>query len=262
MNYSLFRSDARARLKGQWGTAALIVLVFSLLSAAVEGFGFMFDGDAFSLIGSIVFIIVSGPLTYGFYNVFTKINRGKKADVGDLFIGFNEDTGNKINAGVSIYIYTFLWSLLFLIPGIVASYSYSMTYYIMIDNPKLSSKEAITKSKEMMRGHKMQLFMLDLSFIGWIILGILSLGIGLIWVYAYMQAAHARFYEALAGVPSQSEETENSTTIKNENEVSPFAQSGDADVIYRLKCDKCGAAETHTQKATTCPYCGGTMHEA
>jgi len=261
MNYSLIRQDARERLRGNWGIGALVVLVYSLLSTAVEGIGFIFPGDVFSLIGSIIFIIVCGPLNYGLKFVFTKVNRKEKSDVGDLFCGFNGNFSNKISAGVSIYIYTFLWSLLLIIPGIVASYSYSMTYYIMIDNPNMNANDAIKRSKEMMKGHKMQLFMLDLTFIGWILLGILSLGIGMFWVSAYMETARARFYEALAGTPNTIETEESTSTVKSESDVKPYTETSDANVIYRLKCDTCGATETHTNKVTECPYCGGTMRE-
>ena len=262
MNYSLIRQDARERLRGNWGTGALIVLVYALLSTAIEGIGFVFPGDAFSLIGTIAFIIVCGPLNYGLAYCFTKINRKNKTDVGDLFNGFNNNFSNKISAGVSIYVFTFLWSLLLIIPGIIASYSYSMTYYIMIDNPNMSSSDAIKKSKEMMKGHKMQLFMLDLTFIGWILLGILSLGIGMFWVNAYMETAHARFYEALAGTPEQAQtESEESTTVISADTIKPYTETSDANVVYKLKCDTCGATETHTQKSSDCPYCGGKMKE-
>lgn len=258
MNYSLLRSDARERLKGNWGTAVLTVLVYMVLSIAMEGLGFV-AGDLLSLIGSIVFIIAYGPLQYGLNSVFLKINRKQKTEMSDLFTGFSSDIGNKINAGVSIYLFTFLWSLLLIIPGIVASYSYSMTYFIMLDNPKMRSSDAIKKSKEMMKGHKMELFCLDLTFIGWILLSVLTLGIGMLWVSAYMTTARARFYEAISGSTGVTEEVE--TEVKNADEVAPYTEDPDATQIYRLKCNDCGATETHTQKTSTCPYCGSTMTE-
>ena len=256
MNYALIRSDARDRLKGNWGTAVLTVLVYSLLSTAIEGIGFVMN-EAVSLIGSILFVLVVGPLQYGQATVFLKINRRKKTEMSELFYGFNDNVGNKMMAGVWISIYTFLWSLLFIIPGIVAYYSYSMTYYLMIDNPKLEGKEAITKSKEMMKGHKMELFCLDLTFIGWMILSIFTFGIGMLWVSAYMNTAHARFYEAISGNTGVEKEME----IKQTSEVGGQTETGDATVVYNLKCDQCGATETHTEKTTACPYCDGTMKE-
>ena len=90
---------------------------------------------------------------------------------------------------ILIAIFTFLWSLLFIIPGIVKAYSYAMTPYIVHDNPEMPVRECIRQSQRMMKGYKMKLFLLDLSFIGWILLGIFSFGIGLLWVLPYMETA-------------------------------------------------------------------------
>ena len=97
------------------------------------------------------------------------------------------------------YIYTFLWSLLFLIPGIVKSYSYALAPYIKQDDMgrNRGANAYITKSREMMDGYKGQLFLLDLSFIGWYLVGALCLGIGVFFVYPYHQVARANFYEEL-----------------------------------------------------------------
>ena len=94
-------------------------------------------------------------------------------------------------------IYTFLWSLLLLVPGIIKSISYSMTYYIMRENPGMSGEQAIQRSMAMMRGHKMQYFLLILSFIGWAILALIPAGLGFIWLIPYMYTAQAAFYEEL-----------------------------------------------------------------
>lgn len=91
--------------------------------------------------------------------------------------------------------YTLLWSLLLIIPGIVKACSYAMTPYILYDNPKLQGNAAIELSMRMMRGHKMKLCVLYLSFIGWFLLCILTLGIGFLWLKPYVQASKAAFYE-------------------------------------------------------------------
>ena len=98
-----------------------------------------------------------------------------------------------------VQIYIMLWTLLFYIPGIVKSYSYAMTPYILLDKPELSATDAITESRKMMNGHKMELFILDLSFIGWILLSLLTCGILFLYVAPYMQAARAEFYRTLKG---------------------------------------------------------------
>ncbi|MBO6019888.1 MAG: DUF975 family protein [Clostridia bacterium] len=101
--------------------------------------------------------------------------------------------------GLLQYIFIFLWSLLFIIPGIVKMYSYSMSYYLAINHPDWDWKQCIDESRRIMDGNKWKLFVLDLSFIGWYIVGMLACGIGVLWVYPYNEAARAEFYQELTG---------------------------------------------------------------
>ena len=96
-------------------------------------------------------------------------------------------------------LYVVLWSLLFIIPGIIASYSYAMTSFILAENPEMDANEAIGRSKEMMYGNRWRLFCLHFSFIGWDILATLTLGIGNLWLVPYKQAASAAFYREVSG---------------------------------------------------------------
>ncbi len=96
-------------------------------------------------------------------------------------------------------LYTLLWSLLFIIPGIIASYSYAMTGYILAEHPELTAGEAIALSKEMMSGNRFRLFCLQFSFIGWSILCLFTFGIGNLWLRPYRQAATAAFYREISG---------------------------------------------------------------
>lgn len=96
-------------------------------------------------------------------------------------------------------LFIFLWALLLIIPGIIASYSYAMTDYILAENPDISPNEAITRSKKMMSGNRWRLFCLNFSFIGWDILCILSCGIGSLWINPYKNAALADFYREISG---------------------------------------------------------------
>ena len=114
--------------------------------------------------------------------------------MSQIFKGFNH-FGKTLIIYILVNIYVILWSLLLIIPGIIAGYKYSMTYYILVDNPEISASEAITKSKEMMNGNKAKLFWLLLSFIGWYFLSIISGGIGFIWLVPYVSASTATFYE-------------------------------------------------------------------
>ena len=96
-------------------------------------------------------------------------------------------------------IYTLLWSLLFIIPGIIAAYSYAMTDYILAEHPGMTASEAIDTSREMMSGNRWRLFCLQFSFIGWSILVALTFGIGNLWLNPYRQAAEAAFYREISG---------------------------------------------------------------
>jgi uncharacterized membrane protein len=113
-----------------------------------------------------------------------------------IFEGFN-DFGRSFVAVLLTSIYILLWTLLLIIPGIIAGLSYSMVYFILAENPTISPMDAIRQSKEMMYGHKTEMFMLSLSFIGWCLLGVLSLGIGFLWIGSYMQTSMAIFYQEL-----------------------------------------------------------------
>lgn len=96
-------------------------------------------------------------------------------------------------------IYILLWSLLLIIPGIIASYSYAMTEFILAEDPNLTASEAIARSKEMMCGNRWRLFCLQFSFIGWQILCVFTLGIGNLWLNPYIQTATAAFYREISG---------------------------------------------------------------
>lgn len=262
MNYSVIRKNARESLANKWGIAVLCFIVYGLISTAVEG-AFWFS-EALALLGSIAFMFIVGPLEYGFNNTLVRIKQGKQAEISDLFKGFN-DFSRTMAVGISIYIRTFLWSLLFIIPGIVASYSYSMAYFIMIDDPKISPDEAIKKSKSIMEGNKWKLFCLDFSFIGWMIACVFTLGIGMLWLVPYMRMARVHFYEEITGsilkeADSTVDETERETVVKKEDEIDPYTPSSSTE-LYNLRCDKCGASETDNVKQKECNYCGGIMQE-
>lgn len=91
-------------------------------------------------------------------------------------------------------LFIWLWSLLFIVPGIIAAYRYRLAPYLMAENPNLGIREAVNMSKELMAGHKWRLFCLNLSFIGWGILSALTCGIGDLWLNPYIYAANAAFY--------------------------------------------------------------------
>ncbi len=179
------RLAARQTLKGNWTNAVLATLVFTLISAAA---------------GSIPFagLLVVCPLEFGYMLCFLRMVRGEDSSemVGDQFNVFNR-YGRVLGTSLLRFLYILLWTLLLIIPGIVKSYAYAMTPYVMNDHPELGADECIHESRMMMQGYKWKLFCLDLSFIGWAILCIFTMGIGLLWLQPYIEASYAKFYNEL-----------------------------------------------------------------
>jgi len=168
-----------------------MVFVVSIIIAAVMSSNAAFIG-----------FILSGPALVGFsvYLLDVVENDKSKGDQLELLLaGVKNNFANALIAFILQMIFVFLWSLLFLIPGIIKALAYSQVFYVLAEDPSLSPTEALSKSQELMRGHKMRLFWLSLTFIGWFILGILTFGIGLIFVIPYYQTTMAYFYVDLRG---------------------------------------------------------------
>lgn len=194
MTRQQIKAMARAQLGNQiFGNTWLIAVVVAVIQMAIS-----YLVNAIPGIGQIAALLLSGPVAYGVSAMFLKQTRtGEKMDIGDIFNGFREDFSNTFLIGLMTTIFTMLWSLLFIIPGIVKALSYSMAMYIKVDHPDYDWKQCIDESQRMMQGHKGELFVLNLSFIGWMIVGACCAGIGGFWVNAYMQAATSQFYENL-----------------------------------------------------------------
>lgn len=180
------KDRALASLKGKWGTGALATLVYLIVAVGVS----------FIPMVSMVSQLVTIPLGWGFSVLFLSIARQQQVGVGNLFDGFS-DYGRVFFTQLLVGIYTFLWALLLIVPGIIKGYSYALTPYILRDEPELKYNAAIERSMQMMQGHKMELFLLHLSFLGWWLLCILTLGIGLLWLSPYQSTTQAHFYEVL-----------------------------------------------------------------
>ena len=191
---SVFRANARAQLGGNiFANTWLMALVVCLIQSLILGVG--------SSLAGVVAILVGGFLAFGLARVFLQLVRGQKdkVDIADLFCGTDEFV-SLIVLNLLVGLFTFLWMLLFIIPGIVKSYAYSMAFYIKHDHPEYDWKKCMDESQRYMSGHKWQLFCLDFSFIGWILLGALCCGIGTLWVVPYQNAARANFYENLKAI--------------------------------------------------------------
>ena len=184
---SELRSDAREQLKGNWGGPILSVLLYSIITSASSG------------LAGIGNLIIGGPMELGLATYFLKQKRSRDAQLEDLFKGFKTFESSLVLYLIRT-IFIMLWSLLFIIPGIIAALRHAMAYYILHDNPELSGMAALNESKEMMDGYKGKLFGLYLSFIGWGILCMLTFGIGFLWLLPYMKSSEANFYEELKNI--------------------------------------------------------------
>jgi uncharacterized membrane protein len=187
MNNSQIKARAKDAMKNNWGLAIVVFLVYGLINSALSATG----------IGALA----TGLLNVGLSTFFLAAVRAEKIGFENFFNGITDNIGTKFVSMLLVQIYTLLWTLLFYIPGIVKSYSYAMTPYLLLDRPELSATEAITESRKMMNGHKMELFVLNLSFIGWILLGMLTLGILYIWLIPYMDATTTNFYNSIKNQP-------------------------------------------------------------
>ena len=181
------RAEARNRLSGNWGQPIGVFSIYLLITIVLQNIPF---------IGPIALIFVAGPLTLGFTIYFLKFLKNEESNLNQLFEGF-KNYGSVLVTYLLYTIYIILWTLLFIIPGIIAQMKYSQVWCIMAEDSEISGNDALKKSKEMMDGFKMQYFLLALSFIGWILLAMLTCGIGLLWVVPYIQTSYAKFYEAL-----------------------------------------------------------------
>jgi uncharacterized membrane protein len=147
-------------------------------------------------VGGILNFVIGGPIAFGMNYYFLSFARGNNPELEDLFKGFSQFLRNFV-AYLLMVIFTLLWALLLIVPGIIAAISYSMTFYIMIDNPQLDAQDAIKKSKVLMNGNKYRYFCLLCRFIGWFLLCLLTLGIGFLWLIPYFMVSTAKFYDSL-----------------------------------------------------------------
>ena len=216
MNASELRLKARESLKGNYWYAVMVAFVAAIFGAlminggsysvnieerATELFGNLptivktYLIIAASTAGAINFVafILGGVVQLGYAKYLLKQQDREVNSIKDLFSQFDRFSQGFLQAFLR-GLYTFLWTLLFIIPGIVKSFAYAMTPFLMAEDPNLTAKEAIKLSQEKMMGHKGELFCLGLSFIGWSLLAALTGGIGNIFLNPYMNAAYAAFY--------------------------------------------------------------------
>lgn len=211
--YSQYRAEGLAALKGNWCNALVATILIFIICfvfygpymwfyltattevANVDPVGFL------KTFGVVIGVLVVGcyffiyPLYVGYFNAFKKLYAENDGQLtGNTFKETFNGWGRNAWGMFLMYLFIFFWSLLFFIPGIIKTFSYALTPYILRDYPELSANQAINLSRKMMKGHKLDLFCLGLTFIGWVILSILTFGIGVLWLVPYMTSATSVFY--------------------------------------------------------------------
>lgn len=180
------RNRAWESLRGMYWPVFLMFLVFIIITGAGSSFSFG------------VLALLALPMGFACdVAVLNLVRQRQRPQVENLFSIYRTNFEKAFLVPFLVQLFISLWCLLLIVPGIIMAYAYSMAIYVSNDHPELSSMEAIRRSKELMRGHKWDLFVLDLSFIGWILLAMLTGGIGIFFLLPYIEAAHAEFYREL-----------------------------------------------------------------
>lgn len=191
------RAAARAQLKGKWLKPVLVCLIYFAIVAIISSFAVNTD-ENYGRIGliNLISFLVSAPLSIGLMYYFLKFSRNEEPEVSALFDGFKSYI-SCLGLTLWVGLWTVLWSLLLIIPGIVKSFGYMMSYFIFADNRQIGIRNALNLSKKISYGYRGKLFLLYLSFIGWAILATIPLFIGWLWLMPYMYVSLANFYEEL-----------------------------------------------------------------
>ena len=178
-------SSVKEALAGSWGLAIGAYFVITIIYMLLGNLPFF---------GWIAWLLLTGSFNVGLAIFSLNVIRGKKVEFKQIFDGLNK-FGVAMTAYLHVFIYTLLGFLLFIIPGIIIFLTYNMTFYLIADNYRISEKEAMERSKELMTGKKWKLFCLYCRFIGWFLLSILTLGVGFLWLSPYVGLSIAKFYD-------------------------------------------------------------------
>ena len=190
------KNKAKDTLKDHYKDSFIITLIVIILSLITSLLNRYIENSAIKVTISIITTFIETFFTLGTTSFYLKLARGEDTSYKELFA--HKDlliTGVLISLIIAIFV--FLWGLLLIVPGIIAAISYSYALYIFIDNNDIEIMDAINKSKEMMMGHKKDFFFLIISFLGWLILSLLSFGILLLYVTPYINMTITLFYEEI-----------------------------------------------------------------
>lgn len=231
-NSAYYKQQAKSLMSNTWKTYALAYIIYVAINLAASATG----------IGSLVTLITAGSFYLGFSIIALKIISGKDIEAGNVFEGFS-NFANALVLSLHQMLIVFLWSLLLIVPGILKALSYSMTYYVLAENPDFKSKQAMEESESLMEGHRWEFFKLQLSFLGWGILSLFTFGILLVWLTPYMGIATAKFYEDL-----KIQKYGTANPYGEENQEQPFVQQSENDIDSMLGQIQFSAEPTETSQ--------------
>jgi len=180
---ALVKTEAKTRLAGQGKSSAVVTFISWLFP------GFLFPSG----IGPL---LLDGPFSAGMAQYFLRVARGESGGIGSVFLGFSKFLRN-VGVWVLQVVFVLLWACLLVVPGVVAALRYSMVWFLLVDEPDLTARQALDRSKALTKGHLWDLFTVWMSFFWWFLFGIVTMGIGFLWVIPYAQTTLALVYEGL-----------------------------------------------------------------
>lgn len=202
MDIAKLKENAKRKLTGKYGDAIIFLIIYMAINAGVSALGKTIFGvtnfgeTSVSFYSGILEMIVGALFIFGYNSYFLKLSRDEKVDYKELFSKTNMFVPGLIITFV-VGILTALGLVLLIVPGIIVGIMYSQAYFVALDNKELSPIDAMKRSRELMAGHKMDYFVLILSFLGWLILSVFTLGILLFYVIPYMNTTLALFYNSI-----------------------------------------------------------------
>ncbi len=214
----IYKEQAAENMKGKYSVVIPIILIFgiiqSLMSGITESFRPQYEIDwetytrtlvdsgnsGLAFLFSVISFIIAAIIIYSTTKMFIQTAKDEKPVIEEiLLVGVKEKPSRSVILHFLVSLFVFLWALLLIIPGIIKAYAYSMSFYLLIQEPELNSSEAIEKSKDLTRGYKMDLFLLDLSYLGWYILGLFTLGILWLWIIPKHGTAKILYFDEIYG---------------------------------------------------------------
>ena len=187
--------EAQESLKGKWGISIAACLIATIITILVSFIGGYLINEDWG--GNILFLLIVPPIGVGMALFFLNLYDGNKLEIRTIFNPFKEVWLNSVLAYFMMIVIIFIGSILFIIPGIIASLMFSQAFYIIAEDNKIDPYNALVKSKKMMEGNKWKLFKIILRILLLAIICILTLGIGFIWLAPYQNAVYAKFYNVV-----------------------------------------------------------------